>query len=122
MIKIVVGGQMNKKEIEKIIKDLGGDKIEITVKNDLNAAMDVKNGKVDYYVGACETGGGGSLAMAIAMLGKDKTASLSSPSAIMKLEEIENEVKDGKIAFGFTVPSTNNVLKKLIPTIIENHK
>ena len=121
MIKIVIGGQMNKKKIENLVKEYGGDKVEVTVKGDLNAAMDVKNGLVDYYLGSCETGGGGSLAMAIAMLGADKTATLSSPSSTMSKEEIEEKVKDGKIAFGFTVPSTKTVLKHLIPAIIENH-
>lgn len=121
-MKIVVGGQFNKKEIAKLINEIGGDQIEVTIESDLKAAQDLKNSKVDYYVGACETGSGGSLAMATAILGRDKTVSLATPGAIMSKDEIFQQVVDGKIAFGFTTPSINKVLNSLIPILISKNK
>lgn len=118
MIKIVVGGQLNKQAIEKQIKELGKNQVEVSVKSDLDAVMAIKGNKADYYVGACETGSGGALAMALALLGRDKCVSLASPSTIKNPEEIESEVKNGKIAFGFTAPSSANVLKVLIPALL----
>ncbi len=121
MMKIVVGGQLNKQAIEKQLKELGGDQIDVTVKSDLEAVMAIKNKQADYYVGACETGSGGALAMALALLGRDQCVSLSSPSTAKTEEEIEAEVKNGKVAFGFTAPSSKNVLNALIPALL-NHK
>ena len=51
-MKIVVGGQMEKKEIEQMIKDFDPS-IETTIKSDVDAAMALKTGQVDYYLGAC---------------------------------------------------------------------
>ncbi|MEK6456135.1 DUF2620 domain-containing protein [Caldifermentibacillus hisashii] len=121
MIRIVIGGQLNKKAIESQVKKLGGNQIEVMVKSDLDAVMTVKNNKADYYIGACETGSGGALAMAIALLGKDKCVTLASPSKSKNKEEIEKEVNEGKIAFGFTAPSTKNILNVLIPAIINKN-
>lgn len=118
MIKIVIGGQLNKQAIEKKIMELGGKEIEISVKSDLDAVMAIKNKQADYYVGACETGSGGALAMALALLGRDNCVSLASPSSIMNKEEIISEVNSGKIAFGFTAPSSANVLNTLIPALL----
>lgn len=82
MVRIVIGGQLKKQAIEKLVKEIGGSNVEVLVKGDLDAVMAVKNNKVDYYIGACETGSGGALAMAIALLGKDKCVTLASPSTI----------------------------------------
>ncbi|CAH0343880.1 DUF2620 family protein [Bacillus sp. CECT 9360] len=118
MKKIVVGGQLNKQAIEKLIKELGGNNVEVSVKSDLEAVMALKNNQADYYVGACETGSGGALAMALALLGRDKCVPLASPSKVMSSEEIVAEVNSGKIAFGFTSPSSANVLKVLVPALL----
>lgn len=63
-MKIVVGGQIDKEDIAAIVKKELGDQAEVTVKGDLDATMGMKAGTWDYYVGACNTGGGGALAMA----------------------------------------------------------
>lgn len=118
MIKIVVGGQLNKQTIEKQIKELGGSEVEVSVKSDLEAVMALKNKQVDYYVGACETGSGGALAMALALLGHDNCVTLASPSKVKNQEEILAEVNSGKIAFGFTAPSSAIVLKALVPALL----
>jgi len=114
MTKFVVGGQLDKKNIAEIIRKIGGDSIEVDIMNDLDAVMAVKNGNYDYYLGACETGSGGALAMAIAMLGSDKTVTVSRPGSRLSDEEIQGHVKDGKIAFGFT----STYAEQVVPVII----
>ncbi len=59
MKKIVVGGQIDKPEVKELVEKFGDNQYEIDIKSDLEAAMVVKNGQADYYVGACNTGGGG---------------------------------------------------------------
>lgn len=114
MIKIVVGGQVEKQNIASLVKEIGGDKVEAQVKSDLQAASDVKMGKADYYIGACHTGGGGALSMAIALLTRAKCATVSMPGKPPKEEDIIKAVEEGKVAFGFT----GDHFDKAVPVII----
>ena len=57
-MKIVVGGQIDKEDIASIVRKELGDQAEVTVKGDLDATMGMKAGQYDYYLGACNTGGG----------------------------------------------------------------
>lgn len=111
MTKIVIGGQMNKPEIEKQMESLTqGSGVEYSIKSDLDAAMAVKAGEADYYIGACETGAGGALAMATALLGSDKTLTVASPGKVLSEDEIKAGIDAGKIAFGFTINTKDTIL------------
>ena len=121
-MKIVVGGQIDKEEIASIIKKQLGDAAEVTVKGDLDATMGMKSGQYDYYVGACNTGGGGALAMALALLGKAKCATVSMPGNIKSDEEIRSEERDGKVAFGFTAQHKEAVLPVLLDAFVKKEE
>ncbi|WP_284139106.1 MULTISPECIES: DUF2620 domain-containing protein [unclassified Virgibacillus] len=116
-MKIVIGGQVEKKAIEALVKELD-DSIETVIKSDLEAAMALKTNQADYYLGACHTGGGGALAMAIAMNGKASCETVSMPGKKPVEASIIAAVNDGKRAFGFTgdhidlaVPMIINAIK-----------
>jgi len=115
MIKIVVGGQMDKQSLAKILESVGGDKVLVTIKSDIEAALAVSTGAADYYFGACATGAGGALAIAIGLLGPQNCASISLPGRIMSETEMRQAVIDGKKAFGFV----NNDAEKVIPIIMD---
>ena len=118
MVRIVVGGQINKQEIHDFIKK-NYEGVELAVKNDLDAVNALKMGKFDYYVGACNTGGGGALAMAIALLGQNQCKTISMPGKVFSDEEIIAAVKEGKKAFGFTAQHAEQVLPVLMKAILE---
>ena len=87
-MKIVVGGQIDKEDIAAIVKKELGDQAEVTVKGDLDATMGMKAGTYDYYVGACNTGGGGALAMAVAnevWMMENATYSILSPEGFASI-------------------------------------
>ena len=119
MIRIVVGGQINKQEIADFTKKFLGDKASVDIKGDLDAAMALKSGQYDYYIGACNTGGGGALALALALLGAENCATISMPGKIFPDEEIIAAVQNGKKAFGFTAQHAENVLPVLLKAITE---
>lgn len=115
-MRIVVGGQIDKDMVAKLLKDNFPDAL-IDIKSDIDAAMAMKALQYDYYFGACNTGGGGALAMAIAILGSNKCLTIASPGTMLSEEEIEKGIKEGKIAFGFTPNSAKNsieIIKKYI--------
>ena len=119
MVRIVVGGQINKQEICAFTKAFAGDKATVEVKNDLDAAMAMQMGQYDYYIGACNTGGGGALALAMALLGAGICQTISMPGKISSDEEIIASVKAGKKAFGFTAQHAEMVLPVLLKAILE---
>ena len=120
MHRIVVGGQLYKKEIADFITNyFGSDSVEISIKNDLDAVNAIRMGQYDYYIGACNTGGGGALAMAIALLGFDSCKTISMPGRILPDNEIVDAVNQGKVAFGFTAEHAEKVLPVLLKSIKE---
>ena len=118
-MKIVVGGQIDKDDIAAIVKKELGDQAEVTVKGDLDAVMGMKAGTYDYYVGACNTGRVGAHVIALAILGKAKCATLSMQGKIRIDEEIRQEVKDEKVAFGFTAQHKDAVLPVLLKALAD---
>lgn len=61
MTKILTGG-VGKAEVTDTVKKLGLDGIEIVASNDMDAAMKLRGGQADYYLGTCHTGAGASSA------------------------------------------------------------
>ena len=121
-MKIVVGGQINKQEIHDFIKKYFGEgNVELAVKNDLDAVMAMKAGQFDYYIGACNTGGGGALVMAMALLGAGACKTISMPGKILSDEEIIQAVNEGKTAFGFTSQHMEQVLPVWLKAIQEKN-
>ena len=110
MKKIVVGGQIDKEEVKALVIQYGLPEYTVDVKSDFDAAMAMNTGAADYYIGACNTGGGGALAMALALLGRDNCVTVSMPGKIMPEEEIRESVRSGKKAFGFTAQYKNDVV------------
>ena len=106
-MKIVVGGQIDKQKVYDTIKGVVGDRASVEIKDDIAAA--------DYYFGACKTGGGGALAMAIALLGMNQCATVSMPGKMLSEDEILAQVKAGKKAYGFT----DQHIEKVVPIILK---
>lgn len=115
-MKIVVGGQIDKEKVASILRKNFSDCV-VDIKSDIEASMAVKNGEYDYYFGACNTGGGGALAMAIAILGADKCLTVASPGMILSEDVVCEQILKGKIAFGFT-PNTAEICILMIKKYI----
>lgn len=122
MLRIVVGGQINKQEIHDFVSKYLNGNVDLIIKSDLDAVNLLKAGKYDYYVGACNTGGGGALAMAMALLGSDLCQTISMPGKIFSDEDIIKAVNDGKKAFGFTAQHAESVLPVLLSAIQNYNK
>lgn len=118
MLRIVVGGQMDKERIAEKIEKIGRENVNVVIKSDLDAAMSMKNGQADYYFGACNTGGGGALAMAIALLGMPMCLTASMPGKILSKEEIIAGIESGKKAYGFTPQHADEVIEIILDKIL----
>lgn len=118
MVHFAIGGQVDKRKIADLVQQVGGNAVKVTTTSDLEAAMQVKMGKADYYLGACHTGGGG-LAMAIALLGKAQCRTVSMPGRPPKEDEIRNAVAAGVRAFAFTADHAELAVPMIVRAILE---
>jgi len=118
MIRVAIGGQVDRKRVCELVRQLGGVAVQVTEGSDVEAAMAVKSGKADYYLGACLTGGGG-VAMATALLGRSNCLVASMPGRPPKADEIERAVQGGVKAFGFTADHAEQAVKLILKAIME---
>jgi len=114
VIRFVVCG-MNKEHIAKVVRDTGAANVEVKITSDFEAATAIKRGNADYYIGACQSGAGGALAVATALLGRDGVARLSGVgSAGVALKDVETALAQGKRAFGIA----NSHVAIAVPMIV----
>ena len=102
MKKIGVAG-LQREQIKKTIEATAPGCFEVFIHNDMEAAMKVKSGQLDYYIGACNTGAGAALSIAIAVIGYKA-----------KDEHIAKMIAEGKVAFGLSVERVEHAIPMLI--------
>lgn len=114
MKKFAIGGQLNKNEIrDELAKH--SNLVISEIMTDVEAAKKVTSGEFDYYVGACQSGAGGALGMAYALVGRDRCATIAMAGIAPKKEKVQQVVDKGVVAFGFT----NDQIDNAIPMLIE---
>ncbi|GEB53621.1 MULTISPECIES: DUF2620 domain-containing protein [Streptomyces] len=106
MTKILTGG-VGKNEAADAVKALGLDGVDVAVSSDMDAAMKLRSGQADYYLGTCHTGAGASLGVLVGLMGQPAchTFGRSVPTE----EEVEGLLADGKKVFGFSMDQIDTV-------------
>lgn len=118
MIRFVVCG-MAKEQIARAVRDVGGPDVEVRVTSDFEAAAAIKGGQADYYIGACQSGAGGALAVAIAMLGFEHVVRLSGVgSAGFDESLVATAVAEGKRAYGIAHSHIEAGVPVIVRTIV----
>ncbi|MFE7568003.1 DUF2620 domain-containing protein [Streptomyces sp. NPDC057539] len=100
MTKILTGG-VGKTEVAGTVSALGLDGLEITVSNDMDAAMKLRAGQADYYLGTCHTGAGASLGILVGLLGRPLCHTFGRH--VPAEDEVAALLADGKKVFGFAI-------------------
>ena len=113
MKKIGVAG-LQREQIKKTIEATAPGCFEVFIHNDMEAAMKVKSGQLDYYIGACNTGAGAALSIAIAVIGYNKSCTIAKPGIKAKEEHIAKMIAEGKVAFGLSVEHVEHAIPMLI--------
>ncbi|HDL7749794.1 TPA: DUF2620 domain-containing protein [Yersinia enterocolitica] len=113
MKKIGIAG-LQRELIREMIEQTAPHTFEIFILSDMDAAVKVKEGQLDYYIGACNTGAGAALSMAIAIIGYNKSVTIAKPGIKAKPEQIEKFVTEGKVAFGLSVEHIEHAIPLLI--------
>lgn len=100
MTKILTGG-VGKTEVAAVVQRLGLDGVEVVVSNDMDAAMKLRAGQADYYLGTCHTGAGASLGVLVGLMGSGAchTFGRSVPTE----DQVAALLAGGTKVFGFSI-------------------
>lgn len=119
MIKIECCG-LTATQTKQIIDAKFAGQVETYTDSDMIAARKVKSGEIDYYLGSCMTGGGGSLATAIMVLGYSNCLTVSKQGNCPNAQKIRQMVYSGKHkAFGYVKTHTEQVVPALVQALID---
>ncbi|MBW9212984.1 MULTISPECIES: DUF2620 family protein [Terrabacteria group] len=119
-MRIAIGG-LQKTVMDQTIKECMPE-AETIITNDVVASKMIKNHEVDYYFGACESGGGSAISILIGLVGYSKCATVSRQASKPNRDEIKKHVTSGKICFGMTTSSIRDTVPILMNVLKENHK
>lgn len=122
MINIAIGGHLEKKQIAELIDKHGEGKIKSEIMTDMGGAMAVKNNKADYYIGACNTGGGGAVALAIGLLGAGMCEIVSRAGRPASYDDICALLGKGKKAFGMTQEHVGIIVPNIVKAILAKNE
>ena len=120
MIRIGVAG-LKKDLIEKTIIENGNGNFEVLVTTDMDAAKKIKKGELDYYLGACNSGGGAAISILIGMIGYGKCSTVAKAGGNSpEKDQIKKLLDEGKIAFGMSVENIEKTVPVLLESILES--
>jgi hypothetical protein len=118
VIRIAVCG-MGRERIAKVAREAGGDNVEMLPLTDFEAANAVKTGKADYYIGACQSGAGGALAVANALLGPSLVTRLTGPGGgAPDQRQVAASLEEGKKAFGIVHTQIDVAVPAIIGAVL----
>ena len=122
MLKIACCGLASTRMKNIIEKNFIADEVEVITLPDIQAVRKIKAGEIDYYFGTCHTGGGGSLATAIAILGYTNCLVLSRYGYCPKEAEVKEKVANGNHkAFGMVEAHTEMLTIPLVKALLEKN-
>ncbi|WP_429072797.1 DUF2620 domain-containing protein [Aeromonas veronii] len=113
MKKIGIVG-LQREQIKAQIEQAAPGQFECHILNDMDAAMKVKSGNLDYYIGCCNTGAGAALSIAIAIIGYPRCCTIAKPAIQAKADELAKFVSEGRVAFGLSVEHVEHAIPILV--------
>ncbi len=114
-MRIAIGG-LDKNAMEAAVRKAAPD-AEVIVTNDMQGASMIKQGKVDYYFGACNSGGGAAISILIGLVGFTKCCTVCKNGSTPNPAEIKKYVDEGKVVFGMTVDAIDATVPVLIQAL-----
>jgi len=122
MIRIAVCG-MGRERIATLVRESGQGGAEALLMTDFEASSAVKNGQADYYIGACQSGAGGALAVANAILGPSVVTRLAGDGGLPPgAQQVEQALKEGKRAFGVVHTQLDTTIPVIVAALLrEQH-
>lgn len=120
-MKIAIGG-LKKNEMEDAIRKASNGQVETIITTDIQGAKMLKKQEVDYYLGACESGGGAAISILIGMIGYSKCCTVAKNGQKINPQSVEKLIQEGKIVFGMAHDTIDQTVPVLIALLIKHHQ
>lgn len=118
-VKIAIGG-LNQSEMRRAVEGAGCSGVEVFPMSDIEAGRKIKAGEIDYYFGACSSGGGAAIAILIGSLGYGKCCTVAMAGGKKAdTEKIRQYIAEGKVAFGMNVEAIGQMAPLLVRMLTE---
>ena len=111
-LRIVVCG-LGRSEAARAAR-LVADGAEVRELSDVEAAMALRDGMADLLIGVCQSGAGAALAMAVGLVGRDRTMIASRMGRSIESEEIATGITSGKVAFGVAIDQIDVAVPRIV--------
>lgn len=115
MTKILTGG-VGKTEVADTVAGLALDGLEVVVSSDMDAAMKLRAGQADYYLGTCHTGAGASLGVLVGLMGS--AACHTFGRSVPTEDEVAGLLAGGVTVFGFAIDQIDAVAPVIARAIV----
>ena len=117
MKRLVISG-IGKEKADRLAREVGGSEVTTMVVSDYEGVVALSGGQADYFLGICQSGAGGALALALGLLGSNKCTTVSMLGKPPAPGVIEQAVKDGKVAYGMASDHIEQVVPRLVKAIV----
>lgn len=114
MTKILIGG-VGKAEVAQVLGELDVKGLDVAGSSDMEAAMKLRAGQADYYLGTCHTGAGASLGVLLGVLGSGMCHTFGR--RVPTEEEVAELLDSGKKVFGFGMDQISDTTPVIVRAI-----
>jgi hypothetical protein len=117
-VKTVVISGMGKEKAARLAAETAGDRLKVVTMSDYEGVVALKKQEADYFLGICQSGAGGALGLAVAMLSSTRCATVSTAGNAPDAGAIQEAVREGKVAYGFAMDHIERVVPQLVNAIL----
>lgn len=116
-MKRVVFTGIGRDRAAEVARAVAGSQLKVRTGSDYEGVLALKSGEADYFVGICQSGAGGALALAVGLLGSKNCLTVSTAGTPPKAGAVEDGVDKGIVAFGLAVDHIEEVIPRLVKAI-----
>ncbi|HEY0188067.1 MAG TPA: DUF2620 family protein [Cellulomonas sp.] len=106
-MKLITGG-VGRAQVVDALRPLLGPDDEVVAGSDMDAAMALRAGRADYYLGTCHTGAGASLGVLVGLLGAARCHTFGR--GVPDQEAVTAALDGGAVALGFAIDQIDEVV------------
>jgi hypothetical protein len=119
MTSVVITG-MARDRAAALAADAAAGRIEVLSDSDYEGAIAVQSGQVDYYIGICQSGAGGALALAIGLIGSKRARTVAPAGRPADDDLIAKALADGIVAFGVCLDHVDKAVPAIVRGILDH--
>ncbi|GIG24916.1 DUF2620 family protein [Cellulomonas denverensis] len=109
-MKIITGG-VGRAQVADLLRPLLAAGDEVVTGSDMDAAMALRTGRADYYLGTCHTGAGASLGVLVGLLGAARCHTFGR--GVPSRDAVTAALDEGAVALGFAIDQ----IDELVPVV-----